>query len=163
MSGGLLGGMFGKGGDTPLRGERPPDGPNLEDLRLHYETLAGLFKHYLELLVKFNVLFYAITGAILSYYLTHIEIRIARFALLLPAIVALMFALLFVYGIILLEYWRNDLFWIRDQLKLKSILEVRVLSLFLFISSVLLFIVAVGLLVLVFFPNIIPSAIGSAV
>jgi len=122
----LGGGMFGKGGGGPLR-ERaasPPDGPKREDLRLHYEALIGLFKHYMELLFKFNIAFYAITGAILSYYLTHTEARVLRFALLLPVAFAFLFGLLF---------------WIRDQLKLKSILEVRVLSGFLAVSGLCCF------------------------
>ncbi len=107
----LGGGMFGKGGGGPLR-ERaasPPDGPKREDLRLHF---------------KFNIAFYAITGAILSYYLTHTEARVLRFALLLPVAFAFLFGLLF---------------WIRDQLKLKSILEVRVLSGFLAVSGLCCF------------------------
>jgi len=101
----------------------------------------------MELLFKFNIAFYAITGAIQSYYLTHTEARVLRFALLLPVAFAFLFGLLF---------------WIRDQLKLKSILEVRVLSGFLAVSGLLLFLVAVALLVVVFVPDIIPAPAGLA-
>jgi len=158
---GMMGGAFyGKGG-----GGEPPrtttEGPKRDDLRLQYETLVGLFKHYVELVLKFNLAFYAITGALLSYYLAHVEVRVVRFALLLPVVFAVMFSLFFIYGIILREYWRNDLFWIRDQLRLNTTLETRVLSALLGITTFLFLLVAGALLLVVCRPDIITTPAGT--
>ena len=40
--------------------------PTKDLLWKQYELHVGLYKHYLELALKFNVFYYAATGAILS-------------------------------------------------------------------------------------------------
>jgi hypothetical protein len=51
-----------------------PSPPTSEILWKQYELHVGLYKEYLNLLLKFNVFYYAATGALLSYYLSHSSI-----------------------------------------------------------------------------------------
>jgi hypothetical protein len=45
--------------------------PTREDLWKQYEVHVDLYKHYLKLSVEVNVFYYAITGALLSYFFAH--------------------------------------------------------------------------------------------
>jgi hypothetical protein len=60
----------------------------LDVLWKQYALHIDLYKHYLTILVQYNVFFYAVTGAIVSFALTHREIPYVRYALVLPLIMA---------------------------------------------------------------------------
>src|SRR2546426_5837786 len=63
-----------------------------------YAQNVDLYKFYLDLTVKINVFYYAVTGAILTYYFQHSSDRLSRFALLLPIAFSLAISGIFVYG-----------------------------------------------------------------
>jgi hypothetical protein len=72
--------------------------PTEELLWRQYNAFIGLFKFYISSLIKLNTFYYAITGAILSFYLTHTEARPLRLALLLPCVLSIALAVIFAWG-----------------------------------------------------------------
>ena len=122
-----------------------------------YSCHIDLYKYYLDMVIKLNAFYYAITGGILTFYFSHTTLPNLRFALVLPIAMSLGFGGLFVHGIKLLEITRTEVFAIRDALRLMSAPEFRVLSLLLGISAAIFFLTAIVLLVLLFAGNCIFS------
>jgi hypothetical protein len=120
----------------------PRPEPSPEVLWKQYELHVGLYKEYLDLLLKFNAFYYAATGGILSYYFSKPEIPWMKFSLLFPVLMSFAFSILFFYGASQSEYTRQELFSIRDKLGLDTAPEYAVLKLFLMLSAILM--LAVG-------------------
>ena len=116
-----------------------------EDLWKQYEVHVDLYKHYLKLSVEVNVFYYAITGALLSYYFAHRSEGSIRFALVLPLLMSVMLGGLFIYGAILNRVSRTEVFRVRDALGLQVAPDFAVLGWFLAICAVLMLAVAIGL------------------
>ena len=91
-----------------------------------YNLYIDLYKHYLELVIKFNVFYYAVTGAIFSFYFSKEDVSIIRYSLLFPFIMSLGFGGFFIYGGRLLNVVREDVFAIRNCLGLYSAPEMKV-------------------------------------
>jgi hypothetical protein len=72
--------------------------PERDLLWQHYEMLVDLYKHYLDVTLKFNAFYYFITGAILSYYFAESSNPMMRWTLLFPIFMSAAFALFFFYG-----------------------------------------------------------------
>ena len=104
---------------------------------------VDLYKFYLELVIKINVFYYGITGAIVSYYVQHRTDGVTRYALLLPILFSFALGITLLYGAALIPVVRRELFAIRDRLKLDTAPELMVLIVFLGISGVVL--LAVGI------------------
>lgn len=119
-----------------------------EVLWKQYAMWVDLFKFYIDITIRINIFYYAITGAILSYYLSHSSEPLIKYSLLLPVGMSLAFLLLFIIGMILLEVSRREVFSIRDELGLIAAPEFRVLSLILAIFSFLFLVVAIAMIVL---------------
>jgi hypothetical protein len=136
-----------------------PKAPNEDLLWKQYELETNLFKHYLELILKFNAFYYVVTGAILSFYFTKADVPLVRYALLFPVLMSIVFGVLFGYGVFLNRVTRADIFKIRDELRLEVAPEVNVLGALLAMSATLMFVVA-GVLLWFFFPNLIAISIG---
>jgi len=96
-----------------------------------YALHVDLYKFYLDLSIKVNVFYYAITGAILTYYFQHSADRFTRYSLLLPIAFSLAIGALFLYGAALLKTVREDLIDLRDALHLDTAPDVQVLVVFL--------------------------------
>jgi hypothetical protein len=110
-----------------------------------YQQNVDLFKFYMDLLIKFNVFFYAVTGAIISFVLAHSsEHDLLRYALLLPLIMSVAFAGFFIYGAVLMRVLRDETFAIRDALRLKAAPDVGVLTVMLIMFSVIFVLIAGG-------------------
>ena len=116
-----------------------------------YELNVGLYRSYLELALKVNLFYYAITGAILSFYFSHPQETPLKYALAFPLLMSIALGVFFLYGASLAKVTRKELFNIRDALKLRSAPEVNVLITFLRIFAVLFFLVALSLLWLLCF------------
>ncbi len=54
-----------------------------------YQMSIDLYKQYLDLVIKFNVFYYAITGAFLSYYFSHLSSDLVRWSLVFPMIMSM--------------------------------------------------------------------------
>ncbi len=113
-----------------------------------YALQVELFKHYMKLAVDFNVFYYGITGAVVSYYLAHSSEPYMQYALALPIGMSIFFGLFFVYGTLLMKIVREDIFKLRDRLGLEVAPDGKVLSVFLLISAALMSVVAVALILL---------------
>ena len=107
-----------------------------------YKQNVELYKFYMELIVKFNVFYYAVTGAIVSFFFANQSIPNIKYSLLLPLIMSLGFLGFFIYGAILMNYLREDVFNIRDALGLRCAPDVGVLSVLLYIFSAIFLLVA---------------------
>jgi len=77
--------------------------PDDDKLWKEYNIHIDLYKHYLELVLKFNIFYYAITGAILSFYFSKVQIATIRYSLIFPILMSLLFASFFFYGAKLLS------------------------------------------------------------
>ena len=110
-----------------------------------YELNNQMYRGYLELVVRLNVFYYAITGAILSFYFAHSEDFLVKWSLLLPFAMSLSFAAFFLYGAFAANVTRTEVFAIRDKLGLTAAPEHAVLIVLLGIFSVLFIIASVGL------------------
>lgn len=132
----------------------PPDDGFLltsdkEILWKQYQLQIELYKKYMELILQFNVFYYAATGALISYYFSKSDIDVMKYALLLPVLMSLGFAGLFFYGAWAQSVARDEIFNLRDALGLETAPETRVLQVLLCISASLM--IAVGVVILVFF------------
>jgi len=126
------------------------------DLWKQYEVSVDLYKHYLKLVIELNVFYYAITGAIVSYYFAHrMEAPEVRFALILPILMSVLLAGFFIYGSRMNRYSREEMFRVRNALGLQVVPEFAVLGWLLLIFSALMVIVALSLGTILFgFVNI---------
>ena len=111
----------------------------------HYELNIQTHRGYLELALKINIFYYAITGAILSYYFAHSDQPLAKYALILPLAMSFLLALFFGLGAFLAKYTRQHTRELGVELGFKVIPEVGILILFLGIFAVLMVLVALGL------------------
>jgi hypothetical protein len=115
-----------------------------------YELHVGLYKFYLDLAIKMNIFYYAVTGAVLSFYFTHVDEEAVRFSLVLPALMSVAFAWLFFRAANLVGVVRLEVFRIRDALGLLTAPELQVLVYVLRVFGALFAVVALGTAVLVF-------------
>ncbi len=116
-----------------------------------YSQSVDLYKFYMDLVVKFNIFYYAVTGAILSFVFAHPDAEDVKYALVLPIIMSVAFASFFIYGALLMGVTRADVFAIRDRLGLQVAPDVGVLSVLLYIFSAVFIVVAIGCSYLVWF------------
>lgn len=107
----------------------------LKEFNLHID----LVKHYLDLVIKFNVFYYAVTGALLSYYFTHFKTEtLVKWSLMLPILMSFFFGILFVTASRAIPQVDDEITFISRLLGFAKP-EVRVLS-YALIASGLLFI-----------------------
>ena len=111
-----------------------------------YELHVSLYKFYLELTLKVNAAFYAISGAVATYTLTHQVAGATRAALLVPAVLGAGLALIAIYAAIIQDHTRNELLAIRDTLELQSIPEIKILGWLLWVSAAGFAAVSAGLI-----------------
>lgn len=122
------------------------EAPKPDDLLWKQYCLhVDLYKFYLEIAIKVNVFYYAITGGILSFYFSNPKEQFAKYALVLPAIMSAAFGMLFLVGSALILITRREVFSIRDKLGLKTAPELGVLSLFLVSFGVIFIGVSCGI------------------
>jgi hypothetical protein len=119
------------------------NGPQQELLWQHYEMLINLYKHYLDITLKFNAFYYAITGAILSYYFAQANNPMMRWSLLFPIFMSLAFALFFFYAASLHANARQEVIRVAQLLGLQAWPDVGVLNKLLVMFAVLCLLVAV--------------------
>lgn len=114
---------------------------------------VDLFKHYLELTLKVNIFYYAITGAILSFYFSRPDPLVLRWALVFPFIMSVVLAIAACYGARLNEVTRTDVQDLVGRLGLDVWPEMRILSIYLWLTAGLFTLVAAGLVLLFFFSD----------
>jgi len=137
---------------TPSTVNPPPaPRPSQDVLLKQYELHLELYKHYLELVLKFNIFYYAVTGAVLSFYFTNnVDVGVPRYLLLLfPILMSLGFAVFFIWAASLVKWTRADVINISQALGLQVFPELRVLAMLLRLSGGLFIVVALGMLAII--------------
>ncbi len=122
---------------------------NSELLWRQYSQHVELYKFYMGLTLRFNVFYYAVTGAILSFYFANSTIANIKYSLLFPVLMSVAFACFFLYAASLMRLLREDVFAIRTQLGLAVAPDVGVLSVLLRLFSGVFFAVALGCIYLI--------------
>ena len=118
-----------------------------------YQLQIDLYKHYMDLTLKFNAFYYAITGGIVSFYFSRSDVSILKYSLTFPIVMSLGYAAIGFYIIPLIENFRRETIKIRDDLGMVSSTEFRVLSIIIGSSATLFVIIAAGLLALLLSPS----------
>ncbi|MDL1988888.1 MAG: hypothetical protein LWX08_14830 [Deltaproteobacteria bacterium] len=119
--------------------------PSLQVLLHQYDTLVGIHKHHLDLVLKVNIFIYAITGAILSFYFSKPQTGIIAYSLIFPAFVNLCYGIFFFYASKRIDIFTTDIQAIAKALKIISYPDINFLKHSLQISAFLYFIISIGL------------------
>jgi hypothetical protein len=116
-----------------------------EILWKQYELHISTYKFYLDMLIKLMTMYFAVSGAMLSFYFTKNEILSAKLALYLPWLMSVGLFIFFSISAYLSTITREDVFDIRDKLELDVSPELGVLTFLLVIISVITLVCGVGL------------------
>lgn len=116
-----------------------------EILWKQYQQHIDTYKFYLDIAVKLIGFYFAVSGAMLSFYFTHTNIDGAEFALYLPWLMSIGLLIFFSIGASLSTITRNDVFKIRDKLELEVSPDLGVLTLLLIIFSIVMLTCLTGL------------------
>ena len=116
-----------------------------EILWKQYQQHIDTYKFYLDITVKLVGFYFAVSGAMLSFYYTHTDIESAKLALYLPWLMSLGLFVLFTVGARLSVITRNDLFKIRDELELDVAPDLGMLTILLSIFSLVVLACLIGL------------------
>jgi hypothetical protein len=74
-----------------------------------YTLYIDLYKFYFGISLKINAIYFAVTGAIVTYYFANLSIPNIQLALLFPIILSLAIAILFVFGIATIGHLEHDI------------------------------------------------------
>ena len=118
---------------------------DFEKLWKQYEQHINTYKFYLEMLIKLMTMFFAVSGAMISFYFTKTEISTAKLALYLPWLMSLGLFIFFAIGTYLSTITRKDVFKLRDKMELDVAPELGVLTLLLIIFAIITLICFIGL------------------
>jgi hypothetical protein len=110
-----------------------------------YQQHIDTYKFYLDLVVKLMGFYFAISGAIVSYYSTHAASEHAELSLYLPLIMGIGLFVFFSIGAYLSLITRGDVFELRDSLGLWVAPETGVLTMLLTIFSIVILLCVSGL------------------
>lgn len=119
--------------------------PTREVLLKQYELHAHLFEAYLDLVVKANAFYCAITGGILAFYATNRAEPAAKLALALPLAFSVGLGALAFYAVSRARVLRQEFDDIVVALGLNVLPEVRILSGLLLVSAFAALLVALFL------------------
>ncbi len=108
----------------------------------HYKIHIDLYKHYLELLIKFNL-----------FYFANKTIIFIQFVLLFPFIMSLIFSGFFFYASVKAKNSREEIVDIALALDLKVFPEFNILVILLKLFSILFILISILLLLLIVFHN----------
>jgi hypothetical protein len=113
------------------------------DLQAEQQTILDLYKHHLRLLLEANVFLYAVTGALLSFAVAHLDVPYMRWVLVFPGGFDAMFAVFFLLAGRGITFNERELGLISDALNVNIVPRLDALKLGLRVSSAALFIIAV--------------------
>lgn len=121
-----------------------------EKLWKQYEKHLDLYKFYLELVVKVNTFHFAISGALISFYVANQSISTLKWSLILPAMLSLCLVIVYFLGACSNNVSRNDVINLRDSLGLKVAPELKFLTYFLIIFAIANLLTFAGIMTLMF-------------
>jgi hypothetical protein len=126
----------------------PGEPSDREILWRDYALSADLYKFYIEVAVKINVFYYAITGGIVSFCFAQQQIRYMKWALLLPAIMSVCLAVLFGWSVSFARTLRDENYTVAVKLGIESPHEFGPLVFILWIFAALQAVSVIGIVVL---------------
>jgi hypothetical protein len=110
-----------------------------------YELNVNLYRSYLELAIKVNIFYHAITEGILSFYFANQDKGFIKYSLVFPLVMSIAFACFFIFGAERSRITRREIFSLRDKLGFEAAPEMLTLMVFLVISAFLFILVAATL------------------
>jgi hypothetical protein len=130
-----------------------------DDAWKHYQIHADIYMNHLELVLKLNLFYYAITGAILSFYMSN---RLPRLILVFPFLMSVGIAVFAFYGLVLVRRMQRELELVRSALNMPNEPQFGALKGALLVSGVLISAIAVALLSLLtgFAPELAATPVG---
>jgi len=84
-----------------------------------YQMMVDIYKFHFEIVLKFIIFYYAITGAILSYYLSKENTGFMRFALVLPIFMGLALGVFAFFGAKEVNPLKKDIIRVTKHLHLE--------------------------------------------
>ena len=99
-----------------------------DNLMKQYQMMVDIYKFHFEIVLKFIIFYYAITGAILSYYLSQPNTGFMRFALVLPIFMGLVLGVFAFFGAIEVGPLKDDILRVTVQLHLQPFPTVNLLN-----------------------------------
>lgn len=112
-----------------------------------YQMMVDVHKFYFEIVLKFLIFHYAVTGAILSFYLSQPSTGVMRFALLFPIFMSVVFSVFTYYGSYRIDYMEEEIIRVTDLLGLDVYPDPMFLKYLLRVASLLCIAIAIGLIV----------------
>ena len=112
-----------------------------------YQMMIDLHKFYFEIVLKFLIFHYAVTGAILSYYLSKPNTGVMRFALLFPIFMSVIFGAFVIFGSFSVKYIEEEVVVVTDHLGLYRYPDPKFLRYMLVVAGVLCIAIATALIV----------------
>jgi hypothetical protein len=103
----------------------------------------------MDLILKANAFFYAITGGILSFFLLHPEQPVIKWSLLLPAIMSIALTGAFAYGARLVTRKVTLIADITKNLPSVTVPDVNLLAVYLWCSAIIFLVVALSLIIMI--------------
>lgn len=113
-----------------------------EDLCKERDVILDLYKHHLQLLLNANVFIYAVTGALLSFVSTHLDVAFIRCVLVFPILFCVAFAAFFLLARRDINNSQEELKTISVALSANTYPRIDALPLGLLVSAIALIIVA---------------------
>lgn len=116
-----------------------------------YNLHIELYKFHMDMALKANLFFYAITGGILTYVFQKPELRNVLF---LPVLMGLTLCGGFIYAGFLSRKRRRQIFVLAKELALESAPDVNLLQFLLWAFAFLFFVVAAGMTFFIYYPSL---------
>jgi hypothetical protein len=118
-----------------------------------YSLHIEMYQKYLDAVLKLNLFYYGITGAIVSFYFSNNSNGLTtEFALLLPILVSVLLIIFLISGAISYQIVKQDILFLVNELELSYFVRTDALPFLLWGSVILVTTSLVGLLCL-FFSN----------
>jgi hypothetical protein len=119
-----------------------------------YQQHIDTYKFYLELVVKIIGLYFAVSGAMLSFYFANTDSEHAKLALYLPWLIGVGLTILFSIGAWLSIVTREDIVDLGEKLELQVTPETGLLTLLLAIFSLVLIACVFGISYVIWWTSI---------
>lgn len=126
-------------------GSFPP--PDKEATLKQHQMIVDLYKFYFEMLLKFLIFYYAVTGAILSFYLSQPNVGFMRYALVLLIFLSVVFGVFSFWGAYRVGPLSNEILRVTSILGSEVYPDTAFLKYMLDVAGLLFFVIAVGLFV----------------
>jgi hypothetical protein len=117
-----------------------------------YKLQVETYRFYLELVIKINLFFYAITGGILSFYFAGVNKEQVQLALVLPLVMSVLLFAFFLFGGISNKTSQKQVKLLATELGFKVYHATITLTYLLYGCSALMALVFVGLLTVLLSP-----------